>query len=951
MKGHMGIGGRALALLFLGVLGAGAARAQTTTGTVRGTVKDETGAVLPGVSVEAVNDDNGFRQAMTTGGDGFFNLSLTPGPYTVTATLPSFTTETRKLRVLVGQTQSLDLQLKLAARASEAVTVSAEAPTIDKADNTIATNVKEEQIRNLPQNNRNFLNFAQLAPGVRLTDSANSTNSASVQVTASGTEAFNTNVFIDGTSFKNDVLQGGVVGQDSSRGNPFPQNAVQEFRVLTQNFKAEYEEAATAVITAVTKSGTNRIAGDAFVYYQNKNLVARDPFAVGQPKPDYTRYQAGADLGGPIIQDRLHYFVSYELNDQNRNSTVLLGSQAGNAPPALQQQLSSFTGQFTSPFRENLAFGKMSWQAASNSLLDFSGYYRHETDVKDFGSQTSFQSATDTKQDIWNAQGKYSLSGSSFLSETVLGYLSYKWNPQPTNPGLVGLNYDQILRIGGNSTTQNFHQKKFSVREDYSILGLHFAGDHVFKLGAVANFNRYDVSKQLNGNPTFVFNASNGYAFPVTAQFGFGNPDLSASNNQYGVYLQDDWTVNSRLTVNAGVRWDYETNSLDNNYVTPANVRAELSGLVSPDYFTDGSQRPAYGHEIAPRIGFTYDISGRGTTVAFGGYGRYFDRNQFNFGLDERYRLQYTTLNFCFSADGAPRPECPTIMWNPSFQSVAGLQGLVASGTAPKPEVFLINNNTKPPVNDQFSAGIRQSVGPVGISLSYAGVRGRNGFTFVFGNRRPDGSCCINPISPSFSNLLLSQASKRYWSDALYLQIEKPYTTTSKWGLNVAYTYGHSTQTGGDLFSLDYVSVGAYPRHSTQFDERHRVVLSGVFGVPFDIRVSPLITLGTGLPFTIIDASRGFAFNETRILLFEGRQHVGGTFPYQTWDLRIQKDVPVGPARVGVVVEGFNLTNHHNYGCFDGFIAKLPEINAHFGQPGCIVTDGRRGQVGLNIGF
>ncbi len=123
----------------------------------------------------------------------------------------------------------------------------------------IATNVTAQQIEELPQNNRNFLNFAALAPGVRIVEQREQPGGPRRR--AAGLQH---NVFIDGTSYKNDVLQGGVVGQDSSRGNPFPQNAVQEFRVLTQNFKAEYEKASSALITAVTKSGGNDFHGDVF---------------------------------------------------------------------------------------------------------------------------------------------------------------------------------------------------------------------------------------------------------------------------------------------------------------------------------------------------------------------------------------------------------------------------------------------------------------------------------------------------------------------------------------------------------------------------------------------------------------------------------------------------------------------------------------------------------------
>lgn len=935
--------------LLLSFMAAGVARAQSTTGTLRGNVTDETGGVLPGATIEAKNDATGFRYGATTAGNGFFNISVEPGSYTVTFTLPSFRTETRKVRVLLGEIQAFDTKLILEARTAQSVTVTAEAPVIETKTNEIATNVTEEQIKFLPQGSRNFLNFAALAPGVRISDSADNK-----QVTAAGAEGFNTNVFIDGTSYKNDVLLGGVIGQDSSKGNPFPQNAVQEFRVMTQNFKAEYEKAGTAVITAVTKSGTNSYSGDAFAYYQNKNLVARSPFlgprrscnaagvCTGTADPDYTRWQGGLDLGGPIMTDKLHFYASYEINDQKRANTVILGGQP--LPTAIHDRLATFQGTFTSPFKENLAFGKLSWQAGPSDLLDVSGFYRHETDVKDYGSQTSFQSANNILQNIWNGQGKYTRSGSSYLSETTLSYNNYQWHPTPTNAGVARENYFGALLIGGGNNNQNFHQKRFTVREDFSYLGFHFAGDHVVKAGVYAANSKYDVQKFQDTPPTFNFRSDEMFAFPFEAHYGVGNPDLSASNNEYGVYIQDDWTPTSRLTVNVGLRWDYETDMLNNNYRTPDNVRSALQGVLPAYFFTDGSQRPAYKNMWQPRFGVSYDVTGKGQTIVFAGYGRYFDRDVYNFVLDERFRLQYADRTFRFSADGAPRNGFSTLIWNPSYLSQAGLDQLIANGTAPNPEVFLINNNTKPPRTDQFSAGVRQAFGPVGTSVTYAAMRGDNGFTYNFAKDANGNRIFVN----NFSNILVSEASKKFWYDAVYVTIDKPYTGASKWGVGLAYTYGKSDQTGNDLFSLDFPHANA-PRHPTPNDERHRIVFNGIVGLPFDVRASSLITLGTGLPYTILDASLGFDRPQFKLLLNEGRQ--SGTFPYQSWDLRLQKDFNFGRARLGLVAEGFNLTNHDNFGCFEGFISRLPEVNPNFGKPNCLVTDGRRVQFGVNVGF
>ena len=147
------------------------------------------------------------------------------------------------------------------------------------------------------------------------------------------------------------------------------------------------------------------------------------------------------------------------------------------------------------------------------------------------------------------------------------------------------------------------------------------------------------------------------------------------------------------------------------------------------------------------------------------------------------------------------------------------------------------------------------------MSLSYAGVRSKNGYTWIFGNRNPDGSCCM-PLSPDFGNVLLSDATKEAWYDALLLQVNKQYSASSKWAATLAYTYGHATANGGDFFTLDFLDVESSPRHRAQQDQRHTIVLSGIVGLPWDMMATTLLQLGTGTGFTIFDATNGFGFGE-----------------------------------------------------------------------------------------
>ena len=952
---------RLIATFLLLLAGAGAGFAQVSTATIQGTVSDASG-VLPGASVIAREAQSGFTHEATTAGDGTFTLAgLRPGRYEITVSISQYKPQAKTVEVLVGQTVTADFRITPDLVRTESVTVVGDTRLIDTRKSEVTTNVTPEQLRYLPQNSRNFLNFAALAPGVRVSD-----NETRKEFSAGALPSQNVNVFVDGVSFKNDVIDGGVVGQDASRGNPFPQNAVQEFQVLTQNFKAEYEKAASAIITAVTRSGGNRYSGEAFTFYQDKHLVDNETIVRDgtgllvkgkiTPKPTYERWQWGASLGGPIVKDKLQFFGSYEENRQDRDSTVIVGS-VSNAPASLVQRLRAFEGTFTSPFREKLLFGKASMQPRQGQQLEVTYNWRNETDIRSFGGRTSFQSAENVRNRVDSVQGKWQAASPHFLNEAYLSYQRYRWNPTAENPDIIGENFDGLLRIGGRDTDQHIVQQRVSLRNDYSRFPK-WHGNHTVKAGGVVSFLDYKVRKLFTGNPVFTYVGAISWDFPARAQYGVGNPDLSATNYQLGAFAQDDWAITSRLTLNLGLRWDYESDMLNNDYVTPDNVRAATAPFVdAAEYFTDGKDRPPVYNMWQPRAGFSYDLTGGGKTIAFGGWGRYYDRVLYNSTLDERFRLQYAVRTFQFSSGGGSRDGVQTIVWDPSFLSVSGLQSLIARGIAPNPEVFLIANHTKPPVSDQWSLGLRQSIRGLVTSVTYTGMRSRNLFTFLFGNRRPDGTCCASV--PGFSNILVSdRQGRKAWFDGLYVQVDRPYGVGgARYGYGITYTRGRAEQTGGDLFSLDFPTVADYPRYPTGTDERNRLVMTGIVGLPYDFILSTFITLGSGTPYTITDESRGSGINERRVLRNEGRpEQFAFVFPsawaYRTVDLQAERTFRFrGQHQISGSFHGFNIFSYDNFTGYEGFIPTLPATNQNFGRPSSLIDPGRRLQFGLRYGF
>lgn len=925
-------------LLVAPLLLAAAAGAQTTTANIRGKVTNEAGAGLAGAEINAVGTATGFVKTVAAGSDGAFQLGgLTPGEYLITVSASGMEPREKTVTVLVGQNLSLTFVMTPTAVITESITVVGE-QFVDTKTPEAATNVTTQQIENLPQDSRNFLNFAALAPGIRL-----SNNPLRKTIAGDAQPSEQTNIFIDGVSQKNDVLQGGVAGQDTSRGNPFPQSAVQEFRVITQNYSAQYEKASSAIITAVTKSGGNDLKGQAFWFYQPAAWVSELPknfqFGTLTSNDEYRRDQPGISVGGPIIRDKLHFFASYERDDEDATTAVTIGNAA------FFDRFGGFIGNFPSPFKQDLAFGKLSWQPAQNQLVDWSGSYRKESEIRDFGANTSFQSATDLKNWVYSSTLRHQWNSDQALNQLSLSWQDYAWNPTPTNPDLVGLNFEGVIRLGGNTTTQKFDQRRIELRDDYNFAVLQWHGDHSLQTGVNVDFNRYFVNKFQNGNPQYNFrnDPANGFTFnqPFEAQFGFGDSTLSADNREYGIYGQDTWLVNPRLTITAGLRWDYETNQLDEDYVTPANIVAGLAGKVDASYFSTGSNRSQFKDAFQPRLGFSYDLRGDSKTVVFGGYGRFYDRNFLNITLDERFRLQFPVYRIQFSPDGRPG----TIQWNDSYLTPAGLHALIASGRT-SPEIFLLNNNTKPPYSNQWNLGVRQAFGSWLGSLSYNSVRAYRGFTWLSAT----GLCC-SALVPGFGNVLISDPEgKRYWYDGVYLTLDRPFT--GRWGAHLAWTHGKAEQNGNDAFSLDYPSAATYPRHEVPASERDRIVANAMFGLPWQVRFATSVSLGSGEATNVLDFSQGFDLAaRLRTHPFEDSIR-----PQKTWgfadrsvDFRLEKGFTFGPTSIALVGEIFNAFNWPTYGCLANFIP--PEGNPSFGQASCVTNLGRREQLGLKVNF
>jgi hypothetical protein len=955
---------------------------QTSTGNIRGYITGANGAPVPDAQITARMPATNETRGTTTNSSGFYYLGgLRPGVYELTVRRVGVQPQTRPVTMRIGETLDLNVSTTDVAAQLATVQVTSARTGTETKTSEVGTNISREQISNLPNFERNVLDLAKLTPGM----SAQSVNNTDKFIAAGGQPPEAVNIFVDGASYKNDVLRGGIVGQDASKGNPLPQGAIDQFRVLTQNYKAEYQKAASAIIVATTKTGSNRPEADLFAFGVGKAYVAKDAFTArtGGARPDYKRIQAGGNVGGPIIKDKLFYFGTYELNFRDEPAYITLGPDTALAPASILAQLRPFTGQQAQQFREHLGLGKLTWNASEANTVEGTFSIRRDNDFRGFGGQTAFSAAENLRINTYTTVVNFKHASNTWLNEAQVNSQFFTWNPTAKDFSTIGKNFFGLLRIGGKDTDQDFKQDRLGFRDDISRGGLTFlGGDHAVKGGVGVDFLSYTGTKNFVGNPVFNFRAApEQFATPFQAQVGFGDPTIKKHNVQFGGYIQDDWSVTRALTLNLGLRWDAETNMINNDYVTPApladslrqafangvlivdqsfgnnqtrnvNVIQELGGIDR--YLTTGRKdRPMYLKAFQPRLGASYSLPDE-KTVLFGGAGLYFDRNYWNTLFDEQFRRQFQVITIDFSNTcAAGQKNCA-----PFSNALFDPNALRALGSAVgAPEVFLVANDMVPPRTIQFSAGIRRSIGSDLVTVSYNGLRGRNFMNFVRGSPFGGGGL-------PYSTVFVADDRVKTWFDALEIQYQRSLTEGRKWGGGLAYTLSKSTEQGQsqDLFwGFDnrFPTVADRPRLVAPGDQRHAIVANGVFRLPYEFRFSTIVNLGSGIAVNATDASQGFATGQQHTFVFQPPTRaflgIGHVFGFQNLDVRLQKDIRFASMQTAaVVVDLFNALNSQNFGCFNTTInpPNPPQNNSNvnFGKPGCAGL-GRRLQVGLRYGF
>jgi outer membrane receptor protein involved in Fe transport len=965
-------------------LGAPAVFAQSTSATLRG-------AATASAKVTATNTATGLSRSATADANGNYVLGgLPPGTYRVDVEGGTAKTVT----LSVGQNATLNvgggpttLQVVEVIGAAQAETRTSE----------VATYVSPKKIDALPQTSRNFLSFADTVPGVIFDQSADD----STKLRSGAQNSNGINVFIDGVGQKNYVTKGGVSGQDSSRGNPFPQLAIGEYKVITSNYKAEYDQIGSAAVTAVTKSGTNDFGGSFFWDRSSDHWRARTPREEdADVEADSHTEQWGMSVGGPIIKDELFYFVTYEGKDITSPRTV----SPGQMPPgfALPANLLALTGPTGSPFTEDLWFGKLTWQPGDDNLFELSLKKRDETEITNVDGVNTFDYGTSKTNDSTRVDLRWQYNQENWLNDAHITYEDEEWSPHATTigPGLIftgtaGNQDGVVLNTGGGRDFQDKGQKGWSLQDDFTFFG--FEG-HTMKMGFKYKTIDINAFEQQPYNPQYFIdlptqillgNTGPSTYQPWRVQFGSVIPgapsrDITTSNKQFGIYFQDDWQVTEKLLLNLGLRWDYERSPGYENYVTPPNLVAALRAwpnLHGPNvdynienYISNGNNRDAFKDAWQPRLGFSYDLFADQRHVIFGGAGRTYDRNLWDYlALEQskstfpQYEFRFDTLDHPCTA-GTGNCLGP---WNPAFYDPNQLNALVAANPNLGAEVNLINNDIKTPYSDQFSLGMRNSFGMWNqdwtVSTTFVRIESHDGIIFSLGNRYPDGSF-RDPAFPAatwghlpfgfpipgFGTLIKADNGVETKLNQFLLGLEKGYTTDSPWSVSVAYTYSDASENRPNAANSDEHYLFDYPNLDNQRFlmsagvPEHRLVVSGFADIWWDMTLSGKLTLASPYPK---DSTNCHAIGFENCFFDEFVPP--GDIGYKTLDMSLRKSFNTGTSFTPWVrVDVINLLNWKNWTDYDTWRGgPLPDSNENFGEVNGFGINGYTRTWKLSIGF
>ncbi|MEK6375283.1 MAG: TonB-dependent receptor [Acidobacteriota bacterium] len=920
------------------VLAAPMVLAQQGTSEIKGQVTGGDGSLLPGVSVTIKHQESGIVRLTVSDKDGVYFMSgVTPGTYALSAELSGFKTfRRRNVRLEVGKTSTVDVKLDMGA-ASEEITVTASAPIIDVTSKEVGGNITAKELTELPSVNRNFIGFVGLLPGVVPSISTESFGSDSVSV--NGQDSRNNNYMVDGGNNNDDVI-----GQRAGTQARTPIEAIQEFQVLTGQYDAEFGRTTGGVINAVTKQGTNDFKGVLFGFLQDAAYTNKDFFRKqsNQPKPDTRFVQYGGTLGGPIIQDRLHFFTSIERVPNDRGNAFTITSRPDVIFPVTQDRVWNMLARFDHQITAN-----HSW--AVRWLRESSPQQNQIIPLGNGNNVTPAAAREESDVDMTAVAHLNSVLGASKLNTVRVSWTME--NVSFGNPNFNGNGHDQAAL----APTLNFltyqdqqsdvAQARINNSVEVNEIFNWYANKHDMKFGLSYENVREKSTDQGNMNGTFTFatdkpfNAADPSSYPERFSIRVpGATQLDLKGNFITAFAQDKWSLNDRTTLSAGLRYDVETLKLPEN---------------DNPLFSDPNDYPVDRNNLAPRIGLTYELPGAKTTVFRGGVGRFYDKTHLELiqavvtaGMFSRsFVVTFPTL----ARDPGPRlgnkPTDPFLVNGPTVNR-ALLQSMFAAGARIKNTgtINLDNPDRVVPYSDQLSIGAQREILPgMSLNLDYVHAEGHDQLMLL--DLNPGTRATTNP-----SNAVVRTNTAVYGNsaalervntgsntfDAIEFQLDHHLGASYQYRVSYTYSRARGNSSGNGAPQSNFQLLGDMNLDENEgpsdFDKPHNLVLSGSWAVPHTGGLT-LAMVGrylSGDPLTIQDQNfdvnrngilfdplpagkySGTGLNSISVSNDGGRNGARGP-DFMQIDARVGYRIPVHTARVELIGEVFNLADRANF--------------------------------------
>lgn len=851
------------------------AAAQVSDGVIEVSVVDETNQVLPGVTVTVTRPDTGFETVLVTDETGSARaLALQPGTYRVKVELSGFQGGTQENLVLrVGQTLKLGVTLRVASVA-ETVNVVGEAPLVDVFKTDSSTNIVPEQIQELPVAGRDFQQLAFLAPGVQRERGGFRfiTNSP---VIGGGGNASQSTILVDGVDFTDPTL-----GLARAR---FSQDAISEFRVITNRFDTEIGGSAGGALSIVTKTGTNDLRGSAFGFFRDDSLRSKSEFET--QKNNYGRQQFGFTLGGPIVRDRTHFFASFEqINEDN----IALFRPGG--------IYASLADDFEIPVSQSLIFGGIDTRMNDKQNLRARFVYeRSRQENFRVGGVADESTGMGLDRDNWNMTATHSWTVSNTSLNQVSVQIGRRKFDEPNNSSALSEYFSSgnTLQSGAGITgDQTDTGDIVEIRDTFfTRLGTGtWAMD--LKAGGAWQFVRDKWNFPVYPQNLMIY-VTDGRALPLLYVDASGSGESEITTHLLSGFAQADFKPSPRLTINAGIRYDLDTNGNNPDYTDPLHPEA----------------RGKDTNNFQPRAGFSWDVTGNGTQVVRGGVGMFTGRFLLVPAHVELQQNSYTGRIIQQRINGAVLG-LPAAFWldanNPKTTGVALARD--AGG---------IDTNFVNPRSVQVNGGYTVRLANTGLFADFEGIYLKGDDEMIIRDVNWRGNATGG--RPNATRNQINWYTNEGRSE--YKAFVSSVNGTLKGGhvVTASFTVADKKNINDDFspaltdYPNDPADIEAEWGRS-RADERYRFVASAILRMPYNFIVAPIFEYGSGQPW---NRRRGYDWNgdgkNADRLPGVGRFSEDGP-NFQQVNLRVTYRLPFAErAGADFIFEAFNLFNRVNY--------------------------------------